>query len=391
MQMLQVTKDIYWVGALNANLRIFDVFLHTKHGTTYNSYLIKSKKPALVEAVHAKFTEEFLDKVKSLIDPKELAYIIVNHTEMDHTGALKELLRVAPNAEIVSSKSAAMFLKNILNCDFKSRVVADGDTLDLGDRHLKFIWAPFWHWPDTMFSYLQEDKVLFPCDGFASHFCDERLFDDKVENFDEDFQYYYNHIMRPFLPKIREGLRKVEGLDIKLIAPSHGPILRTNPKRYIDAYREWTQEKPHPKKKALVVYVSAYGNTKLMAEAIGKGVFSGGCEVEIIEGSDVNVEILRDKIEDADGILFGTPTINNDALKPIWDAICLLNSVDGKKKLTACFGSYGWSGEAVGFLEGRLKGLRYKVFEPGVKVNFVPTADDLKKCEEFGRGFANAI
>lgn len=392
MQTLEVKKGIHWVGVLNAPLRVFDVVFETRFGTTYNSYLILAEKPTLIDCVHEKFTTEYLDKLRSLINLKDICYIVVNHTEMDHSGALGHLLKEATNAQILSTRTASLFLKNILHRDFKEKIVEDGEVVNLGNKKLKFIHAPYWHWPDTMFTYLEEDRILFPCDGFATHFCDERMFDDRVDNFTEDFRHYYEHIMGPYRKKVLEAIEKLKNLDVQLIAPSHGPILRTDPRKYINAYKDWsTPKKDTGKKQILIYYASMYGNTKKMAEAVAKGATTVNTEVKLIDAANASPEFMRCEIECADGILFGSPTINGDALMPLWDIIDIMFSVNVKGKKCATFGTYGWSGEATRLMDERLKGLKLNVVQPPLKVNFVPTDEDLRKCSIFGYDFAKSL
>ncbi|MCF6158347.1 MAG: FprA family A-type flavoprotein [wastewater metagenome] len=392
MQTLEIKKDIHWVGVLNATLRVFDVVYKTRFGTTYNSYLIKADKPTLVDTVHAKFTEEYLAKLKSLIDPKDIQYIVVHHTEMDHSGALGALLNEAINAQVLSTRTAAFFLKNILHKDYNGKTVEDGEIISLGNKQLRFIHAPYWHWPDTMFTYLEEDRVLFPCDGFATHFCDERLYNDRVDDFSEDFQDYFEHVMGPYRKKMLEAIEKIKDLDIQLIAPSHGPILRTDPWKYIRAYKDWSTPRKDPNKKQIVIfYASMYGNTKRMAEAIAKGVSTVNTEVKLYDAAAVSPEVMRCEIESADGLLFGSSTLNGDAIRPIWDIIDIIYSVNAKNKKFATFGTYGWSGEATRLMEDRLKGLKLKIVQPALKVILTPSEEDLKKCSIFGYDFSQAF
>ena len=392
MQTLEIKKNIHWVGVLNATLRVFDVVFQTKFGTTYNSYLIRADKPTLIDGVHEKFTPEYLDKLRSLINLKDICYIVVNHTEMDHSGTLAHLLKETPNAQILSTKTAALFLKNILHCDFRGKAVEDGETISLGNKQLKFIHAPYWHWPDTMFTYLEDDQVLFPCDGFATHFCDERLFDDRVDDFTEDFRHYFEHIMGPYRKKILEAIDKIRNLKIQVIAPSHGPILRTNPWKYIKAYEDWSTNRKDPNKRlVLVLYASMYGNTKKMADAIAKGASTMNTEVKLYDATTVSPEYVRCEIESADGVIFGSSTLNADALRPIWDIINVLFSVNIKGKKCATFGTYGWSGEATRLMEDRLKGLKLTTVQSPFKVLFRPTDEDLKKCSIFGYDFATSL
>ncbi|MCC7212405.1 MAG: FprA family A-type flavoprotein [Candidatus Brocadia sp.] len=392
MQTLEIKKDIHWVGVLNATLRAFDIVFQTRFGSTYNSYLILADKPTLIDCVHEKFTYEYLEKLRSLINLKDICYIVINHTEMDHTGALDMLLKETPNAQILSTRTAALFLKNILHREVKGAVVEDGESISLGNKQLKFIHAPYWHWPDTMFTYLEEDRVLFPCDGFATHFCDERLFDDRVDDFMEDFRYYFEHVMGPYRKKILEAIEKIKDLDIRLIAPGHGPILRTDPWKYIRAYKDWSTARKDPYKKLILVfYASMYGNTKKMAEAAAKGASTVNTEVKLFDACSVSPEFMRCEIESADGILIGSSTINGDALKPLWDITNILFSVNVKLKKCATFGAYGWSGEATRLLEERLKGLKLTIVQSPLKVLFTPTEEDLKKCSIFGYDFAKSL
>lgn len=392
MQTLEIQKNIHWVGALNATLRAFDVVFQTRFGTTYNSYLIFADKPALIDSVHARFTQEHINKIKSLINPRDIQYIVVNHTEMDHTGALGELLNEAPHAQILSTRPASLFLKNILHKDFRGKIVEDGETISLGNKQLKFIHAPYWHWPDTMFTYLEEDHILFPCDGFATHFCDERLFNDRVDNFDDDFQYYFEHVMGPYRKKVLETIDKIRNLNIRLIAPSHGPILRADPWKYIKSYEQWsTPGKDTGRKQIVIFYASMYGNTKRMAEAVAKGASTVDTDVNLYDAANVSPEKMRCEIESCDGILFGSSTLNGDAIRPIWDIIDSIFSVNAKGKKCATFGAYGWSGEATKLMEERLKGLKLKPVQSPLKMVFTPTEEDLKKCSIFGYDFAQAL
>ncbi len=392
MQTLEIAKNIHWVGVLHATLRVFDVVFQTRFGSTYNSYLILADKPTIIDCVHEKFAQEYLEKLRSLINLKDICYIVVNHTEMDHTGALGLLLKETPNAQILYTKTASLFLKNILHRDVKGKAVEDGESVSLGNKQLKFIHAPYWHWPDTMFTYVEEDRVLFPCDGFATHFCDERLFDDRVDDFTEDFRHYFEHIMGPYRKKMLEAIEKIKSLDIRIIAPSHGPILRTDPWKYINAYKDWSTPVRNPNKKlVLVFYASMYGNTKKMAEAVAKGASTINTDVKLFDAAVVSPEFVRCEIESADGILFGSPTMNGDALRPLWDIINIMFSVNIKFKKCATFGTYGWSGEATRLLEDRLKGLKLTLVQPPIKALLTPTEEDLKKCSIFGYDFAQSL
>lgn len=390
---VKVKEGLYWIGALDPHRRVFDVIMPLDQGTTYNSYLIEAQRPTIVETVSVKpeAQEEFFAHIKALLDLEDLAYIVLNHLEPDHSGALENLLAEAPHAKVVVSKSGEHFVKNLLNREIDLLRMQGGDTLDLGGKTLRFITAPFVHWPDTMLTYLVEERVLFPCDFLGSHFCDERLFDDLVGDFSYHFRYYFNTIMRPYKDYAFKAIEKLESLKIDLIAPSHGPILRTDPQRYIDLYQEWSSPRPKVKKRALIFYASAYGNTARMAQEIARGVEEEGVEVALLNLEEVVPAQVLEEIEEADALIAGSPTFVGDAIKPIWDLLSSLTTIKVKGKVGAAFGSYGWSGEAVGLIEERLRKLKFKVPEPGVRAILAPTAEDLENCRQFGRRIARNL
>ncbi len=390
---VKVKEGLYWIGALDPERRVFDIIMPLDRGTTYNSYLIEAERPTIVETVSVKpeVQEEFFANIRAFLDFKDIAYIVLNHLEPDHSGALENLLAKAPNAKVVVSKSGEHFVKNLLNREIDLLRMQDGDTLDLGGKTLRFITAPFVHWPDTMLTYLVEERVLFPCDFLGCHFSDERLFDDLVSDFSYYFHYYFNTIMRPYKDYAFKAIEKLESLKIDLIAPSHGPILRTDPQRYIDLYREWSSPQPKVKKRALIFYASAYGNTARMAQEIARGVEEEEVEVALLNLEEVVPAEVLEEIEEADALIVGSPTFVGDAIKPIWDLLSSLTTIKVKGKVGAAFGSYGWSGEAVGLIEERLRNLRFKVPEPGVRTILVPTAEDLESCRQLGRRIARNL
>ena len=390
-QSLKIKDGLYWVGTLNPTLRVFDVIMKTEYGTTYNSYLIVDEKVALIDVNRDAFTDVFLGKIGEVIDPAKIDYVIIQHTEPDHTGSLARLLDLCPKAQVISTKIGAKWLREMLNRDFNSRTIEDGEEISLGNRTLRFMTVPFWHWPDTMFTYMPEDKILFPCDGFAAHFCDERMYDDLVDAgpYEEERLDYYDAIMRPFADKIYEGVQRVKGLEIEMILPSHGPMIR-NPKTVIDLYERLSDANRKSAGDIAIIYASAYGNTRRMAEAIAEGA-GKLAKVSLFDAGTAEPAKIRDALESSTGVIFGSCTINGDALAPIWNVLSLFPLVNRKGKTGAAFGSFGWSGEAVGMIEERMKGLRLKVVESGLKFCFVPTENDLAKCRAFGQTFAEGL
>jgi NADH oxidase (H2O-forming) len=391
---VKIAEGVHWVGVLDPQLRVFDIIMKADHGTTYNAYLLTGgDKVAVVDTVKAPFYEEYIHNIRTLVDPKDIDYVIVNHTEPDHSGSLARFLKDAPNARVVCDRQCKNFVKQILNRDVDPMLVQDGDQLDLGKGvELSFVHAPFLHWPDTMFTYLKKEGALFPCDFLGAHYCDDRLFDDLIDDYHYSFEYYYLVIFRPFKKYVLEAIDKIKDLDIKVVCPSHGPVLRADPWKCIEKYREWSSVPvPGDKKSLLVFYASAYGNTAMLAERIAKGARAGGVKATVMDVAAADLGLMIDRIEAADGIAVGSATINADAVEPVWNLLSHLATLSLKGKLGASFGSFGWSGEAPKLIAERLKGLKFKVEEEPLRVNLVPDNDDLKEAEEFGKRLAKAL
>ena len=240
-KVLPVCKGVSWIGVLDQDIVTFDVVMETKYGTTYNAYFINAEKKTVVETVKEKFWEQYLFKLNQVVNPGEIEYIVVNHTEPDHSGCVAKLLEIAPRAKVVGSGNAIRYLKDLLGVDFPNIVVKDGQTLDLGNKTLRFVGAPNLHWPDSMMSYLEEDQLLFTCDIFGEHYCNEAMFDDLVDNFDDAFRYYYDVIMKPFSRFMLQAIERIRPLEIKTICPGHGAILRRNWKKYVDLSEQYAR------------------------------------------------------------------------------------------------------------------------------------------------------
>jgi flavorubredoxin len=394
-KILDVNESVKWIGILDPGLVTFDVVMETKYGTTYNSYFINADKKAIVETSKATFKDTYLDKISRVTNFEDIEYIIMDHTEPDHSGNLTFLLDKAPNATVVGSRSAINFLKHMVDKDFKSMIVKDGDTLSLGNKTLKFISAPFLHWPDTMYTYLVEDKILFTCDSFGCHYCDERMFDDQVGDFDDAFKYYFDVILKPFSNYMLEAIDKIKDLDIDIIAPGHGPILRSDWKKYVQWSKEISSETETNCKdlRVYIAYVSAYGNTKKMAEKIAEGIKQAGdIEVVLMDIEHTDIATMEEEVYKSCGFIIGSPTINQNTLLPIYKLMAVINPIRVKGKLAGAFGSYGWSGEAVKIIQDNLKNLKLKIYnEDGLKVNFIPYEDSYEKAIEYGLGFGKKL
>ena len=388
-----LSERVQWIGALDPTMRSFDIILKTPNGTTYNAYAVRgSDGVAVIDTVKAECADQFFEHLEAIARYDEIKVIVLNHLEPDHTGALPELMRRAPQAKLYISQSAQLMIKALLNqqdVDFIS--VGTGDTISLGDRTLKFLHTPYLHWPDTQCTYLEEECILFSGDVFGCHFCDERLFNDKVGDFRFAFEYYYAHIMRPFREHVINALELISLLPINIIAPTHGPILRDKPTSYIQRYRELSGQRLQSEvnadeKTLLIFYISAYGSTTQMAQMIRDGAEQvPGVRASLYDMEGGDSDLFVDLVEDADGILIGSPTINGDAVKPAWDLVSSFAKINVKGKLAGAFGSFGWSGEAVRMLEDRMRGLKMRLPLEGMRIKLIPSQDELDQCRRYGQ------
>ena len=396
----KITEDLFWVGALDPNLRIFDIIMETKFGTSYNSYLLKgSDGIALFETVKEKFFDEHLDKIRSIVNLEDINYVVVNHTEPDHAGSVKKILEYAPNATVVGSTLAIKYLSEIINKPFKSKVVKDGETLSLGNKTLKFISAPQLHWPDTMYTYVIEDETLITCDSFGAHYCDERVLKSAIEDSKEDdyieaYNYYFRMIMGPFKPFMLKALDKIKDLNLKYICPGHGLVLdHNNIEKFVNLYREWCQPTKREKQSIVIPYVTAYGYTEEIAKEIKRGIEASNFDVDILMYNLVTADMneVLNEINQCSGLLLGSPTLLSDTLPQIWTILSSLNPVIHKGLPASCFGSYGWSGEALKNINERYKQLKFNVVCEPLGIVFRPSEENLKSAYDFGLEFANKV
>ncbi len=386
---LEITPEIYWTGVLDPHLKTFDVVMETKFGTTYNSYFIQAEKKTLIDTVKKPFWPVYLEKLKSITDPADIEYIIVNHTEPDHSGCLPFLLEIATHATVVGSGNAIRYLQDQMGRAFKHQIVKDGDTLDLGNKTLRFIAAPNLHWPDTIYTYLEQDQILFTCDSFGCHYCHEKMFDDAVGDFDEAFEYYFNVILKPYSKFLLKAIQKIRPLEIKAIAPGHGPILANYWKKFVDWSETLSREAcqyPDPKK-ALIAFVSAYRNTALMAEKIAEGIRSVSPELlpVLCDMEKETIGVVEQKVIESGTIIVGSPLINQNILLHIYQLFGVMNPIRDRGKLGGAFGSYGWSGDFLKIMESNLSSLKLNVVGEGVYIRFSPHKDELDQCVNYGR------
>ncbi len=394
MHMVKLRDDFYWTGVTDENLRVFDIIMYTEFGTTYNSYVLKAgDKTVLFETAKAKFFEDYVEKLKEIVDVHSIDYLVVSHTEPDHAGSVEKLLELSPQMKILATGCAIGFLKEIVNRDFVSIPVKDRQRMEIGNKTLQFLIVPNLHWPDTMYTFIEEEQILVTCDSFGSHYAHSGVLASTVPS-QEDYlkaaKYYYDCIIGPFKPFMLKALNRVKTMDISMICTGHGPVLDTTDsiKTIMQKYEEWsTVVNPNPKKTVIIPYVSAYGYTKELAEKIAEGVKdSGDIDVRSYDMVEADKAAVEQELLFADGILFGTPTILGEALAPIWDLTLSMFAGTHGGKFAGAFGSYGWSGEGVPHILERLKQLRMKV-DDGFRVRFKPSRSDLVGAYEYGYQF----
>lgn len=395
-KVLNITNDVSWVGVLDTSIVTFDIVMETKEGTTYNSYFINAEKKVIIDTVKETFSEKYLDKIRSITDPSAIDYIVVTHTEPDHSGCVKYLLDLAPKAVVYGSRQAIGYLQDMVNRPFKSVAVKDGDVLDLGNKTIRFISAPNLHWPDSIYAFLQEDKLLFTCDSFGAHFCREAMFDDLVGDYGDSFKYYFDVILKPFSNFMIKAIEKIKPLDIRAICPGHGPVLRSTWKEKVktsEMYAEqYIADSLCKDNNILITYVSAYGYTRLMAEAIAEGIREiVDYKISIVDIENMLLGDLEELIVRSKSLLIGSPTINQNTLLPVYRMFAVINPLRDRGKKAAAFGSYGWSGEAVKIIENQLKALKLNVVMEGISSKFSPDDQKHQHMVNFGRSFARYL
>ncbi len=391
---LEISDSVHWVGVLDKELVTFDVVMETKFGTTYNSYFIDAEHKTVVDTVKERFWPEYEAKLRSLMQPEDLKYIVVNHTEPDHSGCVGRLLEIAPQAVVVATGTAIRYLKDLMTSPFNSIQVKDGEELDLGNKTLQFISAPNLHWPDTMFTFLKEENILFTCDSFGAHYADDRMFDDLMDTWDESFKYYFDVILKPFSRFLLKAIERIRPLDIAVICTGHGPILRSNWKKYVDLSEHYANEAlaMPQQKRVYIPYVSAYHKTGALAHAIAEGLASDpNLEIFVQDIEHTSLGEIDMQVAMASGIIIGCPTINQNILLPVYRLFAVINPLRDKGKLAGGFGSYGWSGEGMKIIRTNLENLKLHYTEDDVFVKFSPDVSDIERAANYGKRFADLL
>lgn len=393
MDYLKLKDDFYWIGTQDYGLQTFDIIMTTEYGSTYNSYLLEgSEAIAIFETTKIAFAQEYIDTINQITDINKVKYLILSHTEPDHTGMITKLLDVHPDIIVVGTQIAINFLKEITNKEFESHAVKNGETLSLGNYELEFGVLPQLHWPDTMYTYIKELKTVVTCDSFGAHYCSDNMLLSQLEDKEDYYKarkYYYDVILSPFNSFMRNGIKFVEDRDIEIIANGHGPIIDTDIDELLATYKEWAKEIPR-KDKVVITYVSAYGFTKVMAEELAKELPKLGLETEIFNLEVDDFEDVRESLKDAKGLLVGSPTILADAVFPTYNFLATIFPITHHYLKGSAFGSFGWSGEAAGNLVGRMGQLRMKTI-PGFRAKFNPSDNDLSDLREWAKEYAEFV
>jgi flavorubredoxin len=392
MKPLEVAKGIYWVGAIDWNIRDFHGY-SVNQGTTYNAFLIVDDKITLVDTVKKEFADELIERISQIVDPKKIDYVISNHTEMDHSGSLARVMhRIGEDKPVYCSKTGYKNLAKHFQQKWNYKPVEDGGQLNLGSKTLIFMETRMVHWPDSMFTYAKEDKILFSSDGFGQHYAGLERFDDEIgDAIMPHAKKYFANILLLYAPLILKLVQKVQsmGLPIDKILPDHGVMWRKDPMKIVKAYVEWSEQKP--KRKALVLYDTMWHSTQAMAETIAETLGQEGVDAKPMHlrtwhRSDIMTEVL-----DAGAILVGSPTLNNNIFPTVSDFLTYLKGLKPQNKVAAAFGSYGWSGEAVKMITEDLEAMKFKVVDPGVRVQFVPDQHAMEACRELATKVAKEL
>jgi flavorubredoxin len=388
--MIQVKEGIYWVGAVDWSIRNFHGYI-THRGSSYNSYLVVDEKVALIDFVKAPFAEEQIERISEVIDPKKVDYIVANHAEPDHSGSIRRVIEACPNAEIVATERCINTLLKYYGGDIKITPIEKKPSIKLGKRSLTFVPVPMAHWPDSMVSYMPEEKLLFSNDAFGQHLASSGRFDDEVDEAElmQEALTYYANILMPLWRSVSRALKALEGVQVEMIAPSHGIIWRKNPGKILEAYQGWVAGET--KKKAVVVYDTMWGSTQILARAIADGVASKGVDVKVHSlGSSHNSDVIADILE-AKAVIVGSPTLNNHVFPTVASFLAYMRGLKPMNKIGAAFGSYGWAGGAKKVVEAEMQAAGIQMVESDIDFVFKPSGDEAKRAYAFGVGIGEKI
>ncbi len=392
MRAIKLTDRVYWVGAIDWGLRSFHGYA-TSRGSTYNAYLVISDKITLVDTVNAPFKDEMMLRIASVIDPERIDFIISNHAEMDHSGALSDVIKEVNPEKVFASSKGVEALNQHFTFDRELTAVADGETIDLGGAKFSFNETKMLHWPDSMVSYLHDDGILFSQDGFGMHLATNERFDDEIDPSilrDEASKYFAN-ILTPFAPIVLKTVEKIKGLnlDIKFIAPDHGPVWRKDIALILDLYVEWAKQEPT--KKVVIAYDTMWKSTGKMARSISEGVSSVGACAKVMPLAGNSRSEIAHELLDAGALIVGSPTMNNYLYPTVADLMTYLKGLKFRNLIGAAFGSYGWSGEAVKQIKTNFLEMKVDCIGEDLRVTYVPNEKDHQMCFDLGKSIGEKL
>ena len=386
IQTVAISPDTTAIRSLDWDRDRFDIEFGLQNGTTYNSYLIRGDKTALVDTSHAKFRQLYLDALQGLIDPKEIDYLIISHTEPDHSGLVKDFLKLAPQATIVAAKMAIKFLEDLVHKPFKKITVKNGETIDLGQGHvIEFVNAPNLHWPDTIFSYDHKSGILFTCDAFGMHYCSNATFDEDLKAIEKDYRFYYDCLMGPNARSVLSAMKRMDKLgEINTVANGHGPLLRHNLQELLERYRSWSKAQTKADKSVAVFYISDYGYSDRLSQAIAKGITKTGVEVEMVDLRSADSTEVHEIVNHSVGIVLGMPPLGGNNQEDVAGNLGTVIAAAKDKQLIGVFESYGDDDEPIDPMFTKFREAGLKPGFPPIKIKDVPTEADYQVCEESG-------
>ncbi len=382
-----IADDTTVIRSLDWDRDRFDIEFGLQNGTTYNSYIIAGEKTALVDTSHEKFRQLYFDTLKGLIDPASIDYLVISHTEPDHSGLVKDILQLAPNVTVVASKVALQFLDGFVHQPFERQMVKSGDTLDLGKGHvLEFVSAPNLHWPDTMLSYDQGTGILFTCDVFGMHYCSDSLYDEDLKAIEKDYRFYYECLMGPNARSVISAMKRMDKLpgEFSLVANGHGPILKYNIVELLGRYRSWSENQAKGEKTVAVFYVSDYGYSDRISQAIAKGITKTGVAVEMVDLKSTDPQDTQELVKSSGGIVVGMPPLSGSFSKEITTNLGTILAAANQKQVVGLFESYGGDDEPIDPLLIKFRDVGLKVAFPSIKIKDEPSENTYQLCEEAG-------
>jgi len=377
---IQIKENVYWVGGIDWNIRNFHGYL-TQRGSTYNAYLIIDEKITLIDTVKHYLFDEMLERISDVIDPADIDYVISNHVEQDHSGSLPEIMEIATKATLVTSPNGEKGLKAHFREDWNYRIVKSGDVLNIGKRNLTFVQTPMVHWPDNMVTYLEEDKILFSNDAFGQHIASTERFDDELPLgvILEEARKYYANIVLPYGGQVQKALGTLGGLDVEVIATSHGLIWRSNIPAILNEYQKWSTNATE--KKAVIVYDTMWNATEIIAESISDVFEKKGYNVRFMDLKNNHISDIMTEVITAKYICVGSPTLNNNLMPSVASFLTYLKGLAPKDRIGLAFGSYGWSGQSIGQVEQYLKDCGFETLE-NIRIQYIPEEDQLEEMKE---------